>query len=821
MDYQKEMSQISSDSSTVPQRQFQDSPRTFRIFYWISLAIILTLSILDLLGWAFDLAVFKSIGVEWTPMKIITALCFILSVFGIILIKEDILSSYRKTAINIISSFLLLINIVTILAYIIIIRTGHEPAFSTHPFLRFFLPLKMRMALVSSINFLLVGVSFFLLKDATIKKKEIVNILTIPMFLTSYFVLISYILGVNSVTSIGNISVALNTSFAFLALCFAILLMYTDTWFGRLLTSQETGFLMARKLLPTLMILPAFIGWLRITGEHNGLFQSEEGVIFVAITYTICFLVLVWLATRSLNRIDIKRLESEEELRKSHIELEHRVQERLLAEKELQSTKNYLENLINYANAPIIVWNPETEIQLFNHAFESLTGYSSLEILGRKLELLFPKSSLSESNEKIKLSLTENWQTIEIPILTKNKEVKIVLWNSANIYDTDNKTVLSTIAQGHDITRRIEAEHALLKSKEKLDLALENGQIGIWEWHVMKDSFECDRRMGKIFGISENSSSMKFDDFVSYVHEEDASHFRRSVQLAINQNAPLNTVFRTRPGTNGFNHISVKALVEGGNDGKPVKMSGVCFDISEMKKGAENALFNLNEDLVRSNMELEQFAYVASHDLQEPLRMVSSFTQLLSQRYKDKLDDNANEFIRFAVEGAQRMQTLINDLLEYSRVETRGKNPASIDMQTILGQAIINLSVRIKEKSALITNDDLPVVFADGRQMLQLLQNLIANAIKFCDSSPRVHISSKEETNQYIFSVTDNGIGIEPQYYERIFQIFQRLHARDEYGGTGIGLAICRRIVERHGGKIWLESKPGEGTVFYFSILKN
>jgi light-regulated signal transduction histidine kinase (bacteriophytochrome) len=296
--------------------------------------------------------------------------------------------------------------------------------------------------------------------------------------------------------------------------------------------------------------------------------------------------------------------------------------------------------------------------------------------------------------------------------------------------------------------------------------------------------------------------------------------FRRAVQLSVIQNIPLNIIFRTRPGNNGFSHISAKALVEKDSQGKAVKMSGVCFDITEMKKGAEKALFNLNEDLVRSNRELEQFAYVASHDLQEPLRMVSSFTQLLAHRYKDKLDDDANEFIQYAVDGAQRMQTLINDLLEYSRVETRGKNPVILDMNIILGQAISNLSIKIKEKNALITNDELPVVTADGGQMLQLFQNLISNAIKFCNNSPRIHMSSKEEPDEYIFSVKDNGIGIEPQYFNRIFQIFQRLHTREEYSGTGIGLAICRRIIERHGGKIWVESIPGQGAIFYFTLIK-
>jgi len=200
--------------------------------------------------------------------------------------------------------------------------------------------------------------------------------------------------------------------------------------------------------------------------------------------------------------------------------------------------------------------------------------------------------------------------------------------------------------------------------------------------------------------------------------------------------------------------------------------------------------------------------------------MVSSFTQLLSQRYNDKLDKNGKEFIQFAVDGATRMQFLINDLLAYSRIQTRGKDFEKVDMHEILGIVINNLQIIIKEKNALVTSDDLPIVKADEAQMVQLLQNLIGNAIKFCKKVPRIHISTEEENEYYVFSIKDNGIGIEPQYFERIFQIFQRLQPKEAYGGTGIGLAICRRIVERHGGRIWLESEFGKGSTFYFSILK-
>jgi hypothetical protein len=228
------------------------------------------------------------------------------------------------------------------------------------------------------------------------------------------------------------------------------------------------------------------------------------------------------------------------------------------------------------------------------------------------------------------------------------------------------------------------------------------------------------------------------------------------------------------------------------------------------------------QELARSNADLEQFAYIASHDLQEPLRMVTSYLQLLQKRYRDKLDADADEFIAYAVDGATRMQGLIQDLLSYSRVSTRGQPFKTVNGDRALRDALDNLKMAIAETNAIVTFDPLPQVMADGIQLTQLFQNLIANAIKFRREIPlKIHVGVKKSDENWLFSVSDNGIGIEEQYFEKIFLIFQRLHRRTDYPGTGIGLAICKKIVERHGGKIWLESKPNRGSIFYFTMPQN
>ena len=249
-----------------------------------------------------------------------------------------------------------------------------------------------------------------------------------------------------------------------------------------------------------------------------------------------------------------------------------------------------------------------------------------------------------------------------------------------------------------------------------------------------------------------------------------------------------------------------------------VAIQTIANDITERKREEETSK-QLLAELDRSNKELEQFAYVASHDLQEPLRMVSSYTQLLARRYKGRLDADADEFIAFAVDGAYRMQRLINDLLAYSRVGTRGKEFEPTDCAVFFEQAIANLKGAIGESGAEVSCGSLPAVMADKSQIGQLLQNLIGNAIKYRgDEPPRVHVAAEQKGNEWVFSVRDNGIGIDPQYAERVFVIFQRLHNREKYTGTGIGLAICKKIVERHGGRIWLESQLGSGATFYFTI---
>jgi PAS domain S-box-containing protein len=366
-----------------------------------------------------------------------------------------------------------------------------------------------------------------------------------------------------------------------------------------------------------------------------------------------------------------------------------------------------------------------------------------------------------------------------------------------------------------DITIRKQAEAALQESEQKYSVLFDQAAIPATLTKLPENTFiQVNAAFENVLGYSQQEVFGKTSMELGMVRPDEQA---RTIAEVEKYGTALNNekhIF-TKSGEVRVVWINVSRVRIGGQNYAITTLQ----DITERKR-AEIELQQAVEDLKRSNAELEQFAYVASHDLQEPLRMVSSYLQLLSRRYQGKLDSNADEFIGYAVDGARRMQGLIEDLLAYSRVGTHGKPFEMVSADQALDRALTQLGVAIHESSADITRTELPTLMADSAQLVQLFQNLIGNAIKFHKPGelPQIEIAAVQEGTAWKFSVRDHGIGLEPQFAERIFVIFQRLNTRTEYPGTGIGLAICKKIVERHGGRIWVESQLGGGAAFYFTF---
>lgn len=509
----------------------------------------------------------------------------------------------------------------------------------------------------------------------------------------------------------------------------------------------------------------------------------------------------------------------------------HDITERKKAEMALRESEQHFKILFETMSQGAVYQDKEGKIISMNPAAQ--------EILGKTPEEFIGSSSVQEETYTIKedgsffpgfehpamVSLKTGEKVHDVVMGVFNPKIRSYRWinvHSTPLFREGEKTPYQVYTTFSDITDRKNIENQLVEAKEKLDIALENGNIGVWTWNIKTDRIIWDERLERMFGLEPGTFRQSYGEFENLVNEEDLSHIRKAVADTLEKDLPYEVIFRTKPINGRIKYITGKAHVNKDETGDPLSFIGVAFDVSDLKESTDQLILKLNEELLRSNKELENFAYVASHDLQEPLRMVSSFTQLLSMQYKDKLDKKAQDYIQFAVDGARRMYDLINGLLAYSRINTRGNAFSNVNVGKVIDSVLNNLKLVIEERKVKVRKSRMPVIWADQNQMIQLFQNLISNSIKFSEGIPEISISYKIEKNNYHFSVSDKGIGIEDIYFDRVFLIFQRLMPRDQYEGTGIGLALCKKIIERHGGKIWIKSTPGKGSTFFFTIpVKN
>ena|GEM_PF-538825 len=451
-----------------------------------------------------------------------------------------------------------------------------------------------------------------------------------------------------------------------------------------------------------------------------------------------------------------------------------------------------------------------------NKAVAVICGFSVEELQGKHVNEMNVEPGLASKVILPAIKETGRWIG-EIMIKHRDGRIFPILLNASMIKDSKGGPI-AMVGIITDITERKRAEELLRESERRYRNLVELSADMIYlSDREGRQAFVNDAGYRLLEASPEEVIGRNWSE---WIHPHDRERTDKKFREMIEQGIDLfgfENRFVSRSGRTIYLLHNIRLLRN--DKAEIIGTQGIARDITERRR-AEEERERWAAELTRSNEELEQFAYVASHDLQEPLRMISGFTQLLAKRYKGKLGKDADEFVSFIVDGTARMQRVIEDLLAYSRVGTRGKPFEPTDCENIFNQAVTNLKVAIEENKAEVTHDPLPTVMADPTQMVQLFQNLISNGIKFRkkEETPRIHVSAQRRGNEWIFLVRDNGIGISPEFKRRLFQIFQREHAASEYPGTGIGLAICKKIVERHGGRIWAESVPGQGSTFCFTL---
>ena len=537
------------------------------------------------------------------------------------------------------------------------------------------------------------------------------------------------------------------------------------------------------------------------------------------------------------------------------------ITERKQAEAALRESQERLQlqfTLLQSAANGLVITGRDGAIQWVNDAFTRLTGYSAAEAIGQNPRLL-------KSGRQDAAFFKELWETIldgrvwQGEIVNKRKDGSVYTEEmTITPVKSAGGEITHFVAVKQDVSARKQAEEALRRSNARLNLLAENAvellrsespqQTVNALCRKLLEFLDCqvffnylvDEAKGKLhlnacWGIpAEEMSKVEWLDFGVAV----CGCVARDGCRIVAENIPATPDPRTELVKSfGVQAYACHPLIAQGRvlgtlsfgtrhrarftEDELSLMKAVADQVAMAleRRQAQAELVRMAKELLDSNAELQQFAYVASHDLQEPLRAVAGYISLIEERFRDKLDEKGRQHVAGAIEGAERMHALINDLLELSRVGSRAKAFQATDLNAVLDVALHNLGPRIRECGATVTRDSLPMLEVDGSQITLLFQNLISNALKFhSDRPPEIRITARPQSGHWLFAVADNGIGIESQYFERIFQIFQRLHTRKRYPGTGIGLAICKKIVERHGGRLWVESEPGIGSTFYFTL---
>ncbi|MEO8822894.1 MAG: PAS domain S-box protein [Ginsengibacter sp.] len=783
--------------------------------------MVLISGILAFAAWAFDITIIKHPFKGWVAMNPTTALCFVLSALSLGFLADNNKKAHKQKVGIFLAYIVLAVGFIKLCSLIIGIDIPVDSLiFSNkmnHDIVGNF---SNRMAPNTSLGFLITGVGLLFLKGESVKTKMYPHYAALLIGILSLLSLLGYLFNVAPFYGFMTyIPMAFQTAFCFLMMALALFFVEPEKGFLNEITGNRSGAILARKLIPAVIIIPVVLGLLRTHIINTGLVSREIAVTLGVSVYILIFLVLVMIITYELNRKDAVQQGIEDTLRNSL--------------QEVSEYKNELQNqsqAISQTNA-IIEFDIEGNILAANENFLNLFGYSLDEIKGKHHRILLMQEQANTIEDQ---HFWEDMKMGEFHIgefERKTKEGKTI-WISGSynkVYDVEGR-IVKVLKIVRDITVRKNLETEIKQFNESLQETVRK---------KTKEAIEKERQYRFLLqNMREGIQVIGFDWRYVYVNNSAVTQSKFSGKELLGHTMmekypgientdmfkTLQTCMKERvakiiendfffpDGTKECFELSIQPVPEG--------LFILSMDITARKKSQEK-LAEYTASLKSSNKELERFAYVASHDLQEPLRMVSSFLNLLEVRLEDKLDETDRRYINFAVDGAKRMKTLIQDLLLYSRVGTNKENFVLVNLNVVMEYVKKVLEVEINKTHAVIKVNPLPAIKLNSSLINQLFVNLITNALKYHDQNPpEIEIGCNEDREKWVFYVKDDGIGIDPKFFEKIFVIFQRLHSKSEYSGTGIGLAICKKIIDIHKGKIWVESLPEKGSTFYFTIPK-
>jgi len=755
---------------------------------------------LVLAGWALDLTVVKSISSGFVSMKPNVAMAFVLSGVTLHLLSTGPTNGHLRF-VALASAFVVaVIGFLTLSEYLYGWNLNIDHLLFSEPAGALGTSAPARMAPTSALCLFLIGVSLLVLDVR--RCYPVAQLLTILAALVSLTAFIGYVYGVGSLYAGGSsTAMALHSTLCFLLLSSGILLTRQDHGLLAIVTSDAAGGVMARRLLPAAILIPLLLGWVTVLDEEAGLHGPAFGVFLVVIWSIVSFAALTWWNSGSLYRLDVERQRAQDELNKGQAQL---------AEAQ------------RIAHVGSAEWDIVTNAVTWSDEMFRVCGYEPSDVQpGYEvfLQRVHPDDRTQVEQNIARTLRSGDPFAFDYRIVRPDGAIRMAHGEGKVVHNDEGEPV-RLLGTAQDITERKQIEYALrqneMRTRSIIDtandafVAIDAGDV-IKDWNPQAEltfGWKREEAVGRTLA----------DTVIPPGHRE--AHLEGLHRFVLTGEGPMLNRRVELEGLHKDGHLfPIEMTISPIRWGRSHIFSAFVRDITERKQ-AEEALAHQTRELTRINSELEDFTHSVSHDLKEPLRGIEAFAGFIAEDYADKLDEQGQGYVNVLRESAVRMKDLIDDLLQLSRIGRTRLDQAPVGVSSLVQDVSLELSFALQEKRVeLFIDPDMPTVPCDRARIREVFKNLISNAVKYNDKpQPKIEVGCRSDNRVFTFAVRDNGIGIAPEYYEKIFKIFQRLHHREEYEGTGVGLAICKKVVEAHGGRIWVESAPGEGTTFLFTI---